>query len=103
MGVRIEGSDAFREAVDRVALEGDERNVSVSDLFTDRFMQTHTDFDDIESFSRESPLIVEENTGLKQTQNTAFDRYVVGHTGFDSWESMLSAGVRQWVLRQDRD
>lgn len=38
MGVRIEGSDAFREAVDRVALEGDERNVSVSDLFTDRFI-----------------------------------------------------------------
>jgi hypothetical protein len=103
MSVRIEGSDAFREAADRVALEGDERNVSVSDLFTDRFMQTHTDFDDIESFFRESPLTAEENTGLEQTQNAAFDRYVVSHTGFDSWESMLSAGVREWILRQDRD
>lgn len=103
MSVRIEGSKAFREAVDRVALEGDERNVSVSDLFTDRFMQTHTDFDDIESFFRQSPLTVAEDTGLKQTQNTEFNRYVVSHTGFNSWESMLSAGVREWVLRQQGD
>ncbi len=78
-------------------------NVSVSDLFTDLFIQTHTNFDETGLFFRESPLTVEEDTGLEQTQNTAFDRYVVSHTGFDLWESMLSAGVRQWVLRQDRD
>jgi len=66
-------------------------------------MQTNTNFDDISLFFRESLLTVEEDTGLEQTQNTAFDRYVVSHTGFDSWESTLSAGVRQWVLRQDRD
>lgn len=102
MSVRIEGSKQFREAVDRVALEGDERNVNLSDLFPDRFVQSHTEFGNIEEFFRGSPKEIRDDTNIGEMSTPEFDEYVAAHTGFDSWESMLSAGVREWVLRQDR-
>lgn len=102
MSVRIEGTDEFAEAVDEIAVDGEEQTVEPSELFPDGFMRTHTEFESIDEFFAASPWTVETEADFERIPAPEFDGYVADHSSFDDWESMLAAGVREWVLRQTR-
>jgi hypothetical protein len=102
MSVRIDGLENFDGGPDDPPSDStdSERRVSFSELFTDGFMRTHTDFGDIDEFFGESPWAVEDDEDFEQLPVGKFDSYVARHSGFDSWDSMLSAAAREWILQR---
>lgn len=104
MSVEIEG---FEEAADQLdQLESDlesvdgKNSVSFEELFPEDFMRTHTEYGSIELFFEESPWTVETEEDFKRIPADKFDQYVNEHTGFNSWEAMLSAATREWLSRE---
>ncbi|MGN8217265.1 hypothetical protein ACTG0T_02780 [Halococcus morrhuae DSM 1307] len=104
MSVEIKGFEELAGKLDRLAENADsidgENTVSFDELFTPEFMQTYTEYDSIESFFGQSRWTVETQDDFKHIPEDDFDRYVDDHTGFNSWEAMLSAAAREWTTRQ---
>lgn len=103
MSVEIRG---FEEEIDRLeervgAVDG-EVVVSVTELFPDGFMETHTDFESIHAFFDASPWTIESERDFASLPADEVDAYVGAHTGFNTWDAMLSAAGREWVTRQLR-
>ena len=104
MSVEISGFEDFAEELDelreRVETIDGKNSVSITELFRSDFMQTYSDFDSIREFFEESPWPVESEADFRAIPADTFDAYVDDHTGFDSWETMLSAAAREWVGRE---
>lgn len=100
MSVRIEGFEELAEQLEEASSSGVDRDVPMEELFTDGFMATNTAFDSISEFFEESPWSVESEADFHSIDEDAFDGYVDEHTGFSSWEAMLSAAAREWLTRQ---
>lgn len=104
MSVEIEGFEELTEKLNRLkknaeAVDG-ENAVSFDELFTPNFMRTYTEYDSIETFFERSPWTVETQDDFERIPEDDFDHYVDEHTGFNSWEAMLSAAAREWLGRQ---
>ncbi len=104
MSVRIEG---FEELADRLAdswdgleTEDGKRLVSVHDLFPPDFMHTYTEFESVGEFFEESPWTIETERDFERIPPRSLDRYVDQHSRFDSWDTMLLAGGREWASRR---
>jgi len=104
MSVEIRGFEDVVDDLDRVSgLEGaaaGEVDVSIADLFPRDFMETYTAFGSVQAFFEASPWTVETESDFDDIPEDAFDDYVDEHTGFSTWEAMLSAGAREWLLRE---
>lgn len=104
MAVEIEGFEELSDQLDALTARAEsvdgQNVVSFSDIFPDDFMQTYTDFESIHNFFDESPWDVESEADFARIPQDAFDKFVDTHTGFNSWEAMLSAAVREWIGRE---
>jgi hypothetical protein len=104
MSVEIEGFEDATDQLDRLdenASSTDGTNsVSFVELFPEDFMRTYTEYDSVATFFTESPWTVETETDFERIPEDEFDRYVADHTGFNSWEAMLSVAAREWLSRQ---
>ncbi len=92
------------------------QRVPLAELFPSDFMGTHTDASDIESFLLQSGQFVPEDlagggltcticeTGFESPteafNSERYDRYVAVHTSFGSWDEMLAAAARRWLVRK---
>ena len=104
MSVEIEGFEELEDEIDRLqqragSVEG-ENSVSFAELFPEDFMQTYTEFESIQAFFDASPWTVDNEADFERIPEDAFDSYVDEHTGFNTWEAMLSAAAREWISRQ---
>nr|WP_241430348.1 hypothetical protein [Halococcus salifodinae] len=104
MSVEIEGFEELADRLDQLgenaaSVDG-ENTVSFDELFTSDFMRTHTEYDSIETFFERSPWTVETQDDFEHIPEDEFDRYIDDHTGFNSWDAMLSAAAREWLGRQ---
>lgn len=97
MAVEITGFDDLGEVRERV--ESSNGEVPMAELFTPNFMQNYTDFESFEAFLERSPWTVETQSDFETIPAGELDAYVRERTGFDSWETMLSVGGREYVLR----
>ncbi|PHQ38207.1 hypothetical protein DJ69_12680 [Halorubrum persicum] len=101
MSVQIEGFEELTDQLEELSTSVDvEQDIPMGELFTDGFMATNTDFDSISEFFDESRWTVESEEDFQKIDEDEFDRYVDKHTGFSSWEAMLSAAAREWLTRQ---
>jgi|AntRauTorcE11898_2_1112593.scaffolds.fasta_scaffold93093_2 hypothetical protein len=104
MSVQIRGFEGLTNELDQLrerAESADGANtVSISELFPADFMQTHTDCDSISQFFGHSPWTIEGESDFERIPEDEFDSYVDEHSGFSSWDAMLSAAAREWVTRQ---
>lgn len=104
MSVEIHGFEDLVDELDDLqersgAVDG-EQSVSMAELFPADFMQTHTEFESIQAFLETSPWTVESDADFQAIPEDRFDEYVDDHTGFSSWEAMLTAAAREWILRE---
>lgn len=104
MSVQIEGFEELADELDRLgdrvqSVDGG-NTVPIQELFPVDFMTTYTEFGSIEQFFEESPWDVETDEDFERIPEGKFDAYVDDHTGFSSWEAMLSAAAREWVSRR---
>lgn len=101
MSVQIEGFEELADQMVEVSASLDvDRNIPMDELFTDGFMATTTEFDSIAEFFEESPWTIGSEPDFHDIDEDDFDRYVDKHTGFSSWEAMLSSAAREWLTRQ---
>lgn len=104
MSVQIEGFEELADALDDLQqnLEdvSGEREIPMDELFPDSFMRTYTDFNSIDEFFASSPWEIDTEEDFKQIPEAKFDDYIDAHTGFSSWEAMLTAAAREWIARQ---
>lgn len=105
MSVEIEGLDELEgeleELVDRLERTGGE--LPMSKLFTPDFMQSYTEFDTLRTFMDASPWAIDSAEDFEAIPAAEFDRYVDDHTDFASWDAMLRAAGREYVLREIAD
>jgi len=97
MSVHIEGMDDLVDSLDNIS---GETEVPMNELFTEGFMKSNTEFNSFDEFLEKSPWSVETQEDFKQIPEDEFDEYVREHTGFNSWEAMMTAAGREWVTRQ---
>lgn len=104
MGIEIEGLDELQKELEKLTEQAEnlhgENEVPMDELFTNGFMQTHTDFESLEEFFSNSPWEVETKDDFNKIPQSEFDAYVTKHTGFNDWDAMLSAAGREWITRQ---
>lgn len=103
MSVEIEGFEEMADELDRFGERldsvGGETTVSFDDIFTADFMRTYTEYDSIGTFFAESPWSPKTEADFIHIPASELDEYVDAHTGFNSWEAMLSAAAREWLTR----
>jgi len=101
MSVQIEGLEELEDQLEEWAstFEG-EHDIPIEELFTDGFIATNTEFDTISGFFNQSPWEVTSEADLQKIDEDDLDRYVNKHTGFSSWEAMLSTAAREWLVRE---
>lgn len=102
MSVQIDGLDELEHELENVLSQIEEAGgeVPMEELFTEDFMQSYTDFCDLESFFTESPWTVKSESDFEEIPVEEFDAYVDEHTDFDSWDAMLQTGGREYLLRE---
>lgn len=101
MSVQIEGFEELADQLEELSDSPDvNQNIPIGELFTEGFMATNTEFDSISEFFEKSPWTIESEDDFHNIDEGEFDRYVDEHTGFSSWEAMLSAAAREWLTRQ---
>ena len=62
-------------------------------IFTDEFMQKHTNFESFEYFRYSSAVMVNWGGAFMVYQETVFDNFVVESTEFESWVQMVTAAA----------
>lgn len=97
MAVEITVFDDLDGVRERVESSGGE--VSVTELFPPDFMRNYTEFESFDAFLDDCPWRVETKRDFEAIPTDELDAYVSEHTGFESWETMLSVGGREYVLR----
>ena len=101
MSVQIEGFEELADQLEELSASLDgEQDIPMEELFTNGFMATNTEFNSISGFFEESPWAIESEEDFQNIDEGEFDQYVDQHTGFNSWEAMLSAAAREWLTRQ---
>lgn len=102
MSVEIEGLEDLEEELQGLAerLEQAGGEIPMTELFTDNFMTSYTEFSSLEEFFDESPWVVESESDFEAIPADKFDTYVDKHTDFDSWDAMLHAAGREYILRE---
>lgn len=98
MSVEITGLDELGDLRNRLDSVGGE--VPMRELFPPDFMQNYTEFDSFDEFLEASRWEIETQEDFERIPSDQFDDYVAERTGFDSWETMLSAAGREYVMRQ---
>ncbi len=93
-------TESFADVATAVDTQDGQSGVSATDLFTEPFMQAHTEYPTIEAFVRNSPLDSspgQEDVGLSRE---ATETYVASSSEFDSWEDMVEAAKVAWLERE---
>ena len=62
-------------------------------IFTDEFMQKHTNFESFEYFRYSSAVMVNWGGAFMVYQETVFDTFVVESTEVESWAQMVTAAA----------
>lgn len=102
MSVEIEGLDDLEAELKGLA-EGIERaggEIPMTDLFTDEFMKSFTQFDSLGAFFDGSPWSVRSESDFDAIPADEFDAYIEGSTNFDSWDTMVRVAGREFLLRE---
>jgi hypothetical protein len=100
MSVKIEGMGELTRQFDSF---GEDRSIPISELFTPRFMRTHTDAETFGAFIENSPWSVETEDDFKSIPESKWDDYVETYTVFKDWDAMLSTAFREWFSRNLQD
>ncbi len=75
-------------------LEGP-REVPLSELMTDDFIRTHTDFQTLQAMFDASGV---ENP--EEISNEKFSKFIATHTRFGTWEEMIELAHTEYIKRK---
>lgn len=101
MGVKINGLKDLQRNLEKLEKKASSTNgthsVSFIELFNKGFMESHTDFSDIEQFVEKSGF---DFSDMESIDETELDSFVNENSVFDSWNSMKSKAAGLWTKKQ---
>lgn len=74
--------------------------IKFEDLFNSKFMQTNTNFNNIEQFFESSPFTVNTEDDFDNLNENELDGYVKEKTKFASWEEMKVKAAEIYVAKE---
>ena len=74
--------------------------MSLEDLFNEKFMKKYTEFNNIQDFFNNSPFEFETDEEFEQIDEKELDQYVAANTQFPSWEDMMVKAGQEELVRQ---
>lgn len=99
--LRIDGLDELQHELrrldDRVRAVAGTHEVSAGQLFTPRFMQTHTDHETVDEWFAASPFRIEKTEDFEAIPEEQLDEYVRSTTRFLSWDEMAAAAGKDYL------
>lgn len=93
-------TSGFDELINKLDEIGGKNEVSFGELFPDRFIKTHTDFETLEDLFEESGYEVETAEDFDQIPQEDWDNFIESHTEFSSWQDMMGKAFQRWVGEQ---
>lgn len=101
MGVKINGLKDLQRKLENLEKKANSTNgthsISFTELFNNGFMQSNTDFSDIEQFVEKSGF---DFSDMESIDEIELDSFVKENSVFDSWHSMKSKAAGLWTKKQ---
>lgn len=101
MGVKINGLKDLQRKLENFEKKANSTNgthsVSFTELFNTGFMQSNTDFSNIEDFVEKSGF---DFSDMESIDENELDSFVNENSVFDSWDSMKSKAAGLWTKKQ---
>jgi hypothetical protein len=73
--------------------------LAIEDLFTPRFMHTHSAFDSFDQMITAAGTVIVHSIDELET-NDHWNRFVIARTRFESWEEMRDEAARGWIANE---
>lgn len=74
-----------------------ENSVPLTELFTDSFTQSHSNFNSFDEFAISSGF---DFSDIESIPENELDTFISENTNFNSWKDMLSAATEKWVAKK---
>lgn len=102
MSVTIDGFDDRAEEIRRLIAREEtvdgSKTIPMDELFTPRFVATHTDHRTLGDFFAASRWEVRDASDIARIPSGDLDEFVRAETEFKSWDAMLRAAGRHWLV-----
>lgn|SRR5574337_468113 len=74
-----------------------ENSVPLTDLFTDSFMQSHSNFNNFDEFAKSSGF---DFSDIESIPENELDSFISENTNLNSWKDMLAPATEKWVAKK---
>lgn len=74
-------------------------SVSFSDLFTEKFMHTYSNFNSIQELFQFGGFKIHSIDDLKSAKENKLDTFISEHTQFAKWDEMLQCALKEYTLK----
>ncbi|HFX6308340.1 hypothetical protein [Acinetobacter pittii] len=95
-----DGFKGLEKLADNLKNLGGEQKVSLGTLFNEGFIQTHTDFENIDDLFEKAGFKVETEEDFAAIPQEDIDAFVQEHTKFDSFTDMQQKAAAEHVRKQ---
>lgn len=101
MSTNLDGFDKMMDSLKSLAQKAKElegiHTVSFDKLFTESFMEKHTDYSSFDEFLKAGNFVVNSQEDFEAIPDDVFDQYISQATDFGSWEDMLSKATNDYL------
>ena len=101
---KIEGLDELQNKLDNLAKKAEaldgEHSVPVSELLTDSFISSHTNFQTLDEMFNASGFNIEIQEDFAAIPDDEWDKFISSISSFENWQSMLGAAGQEWAKKQ---
>lgn len=93
-------TETFADVATAVPEQDGRADISATDLFTEPFMQAHTEYPTLEAFVRNSPLDTGSGYEDVRVSGETIEEYIATSSEFDSWDDMVETAKMAWLERE---
>jgi len=76
------------------------RRVQSDAVFSEPFMDDHTEFDSFDAFCEQSPWTIDDRDDVRDVPRERLDEYVAARTDFETWERMETRAAEEELIDQ---
>ena len=90
----------FEDLIRKIEDLNGSHDIPLSALFTDEFVLLNTDFSSISEMIDASGFSAQTSEDFANIPDDKWEKHVVQHSRFTSWEEMKGAAAKLWVSRK---
>ena len=103
MATSNKGLEQFHQQLQALARKaeavGGKYEIPLLELFSDEFMQLHTDYDSLEAMLEASGFIVNSREDCQAIPSDQWDVFVANRTRFSDWQEMMQVAREEYIAK----